>query len=80
MNDRLYDIMGDLGDVIEDLESIIDIINLEIEAMETKKDLEVLRSVLRVHLRFIRGIYRDCKAVHERIDITILDLIRNKIQ
>ena len=79
MNDRLYDIMGDLGDAIEDLESIIDLIKLEIEAMETKKGLDISRSVLRVHLQFINGIYRDCKVVHERIDLTILDIIHHRI-
>lgn len=79
MKDRLYEIMGELNDVLKDIDSIIKILEIEFDGVVEVYDTDTTRSVLRVHLRLLRGIQEDCNKIYNRIDETILDIRHERI-
>lgn len=79
MKDRLYDIMCELNDIIKDIESITKILEIEFDGVVEVYDTETTRSVLRVHLRLLKGIHEDCTKIYNRIDDTILDIVHERI-
>lgn len=79
MKERLYDIMCELNDVLKDIDSIIKILEIEFDGVVEVYDTDTTRSVLRVHLRLLRGIQEDCNKIYNRIDETILDIRHERI-
>lgn len=79
MKERLYDIMCELNDVLKDMDSIIRILEIEFDGVVEVYDTDTTRSVLRVHLRLLRGIQEDCNKIYNRIDETILDIRHERI-
>lgn len=79
MKERLYDIMCELNDVLKDIDSIIRILEIEFDGVVEVYDTDTTRSVLRVHLRLLRGIQEDCNKIYNRIDETILDIRHERI-
>ena len=79
MKERLYDIMCELNDVLKDMDSIIRILEIEFDGVVVVYDTDTTRSVLRVHLRLLRGIQEDCNKIYNRIDETILDIKHERI-
>lgn len=79
MKDRLYDIMCELNDIIKDIESIIRILEIEFEGVVEVYDADTARSILRVHLRLLKGVKEDCSNLYSKIDDTILDIKHERI-
>lgn len=79
MKERLYDIMCELNDVLKDIDSIIRILEIEFDGVVEVYDTDTTRSILRVHLRLLRGIQEDCNKIYNRIDETILDIRHERI-
>lgn len=79
MKERLYDIMCELNDVLKDIDSIIKILEIEFDGVVEVYDTDTTRSVLRVHLRLLKGIQEDCIKIYNRIDNTILDIRHERI-
>ncbi len=79
MKERLYDIMCELNDVLKDIDSIIRILEIEFDGVVEVYDTDTTRSVLRVHLRLLKGIQEDCNKIYNRIDETILDIRHERI-
>lgn len=79
MKDRLYDIMCEFNDIIKDIDSIIRILEIEFDGVVEVYDTDTARSILRVHLRLLKGVKEDCSKLYNRIDETILDIKHERI-
>lgn len=73
MKSRLYQIMAEFNDVIEDVEDVVNVLKTEIGGMGKECDLETAKSVLNVHLYLLTRTLNDCTKVYNEIDQLILD-------
>ena len=74
MKERLYDIMADYNEILHDFESFINVLEYELKGAEELTDTDNIRNVIRVHLRFLRGVQSDSVKLYNKIDETILDM------
>ena len=79
MNARLYDIMSDFNDIINDIDSIEKVLEIQFDGIVEVYDSEIARSILNVHLRLLKRIHEDCKNVYEDIDKMLLDMKHQRI-
>ena len=74
MKDILYDIMTEYNAILFDIESFINILELELRGFEEMQADEKLQSLTRVHLRYLKSIQDDSNKLYNRIDETCLKL------
>ena len=79
MKERLYDIMSDFNDIINDIDSIEKVLELQFDGIVEVYDSDIARSVLNVHLRLLKGIHEDCKNLYEDIDQMLLDIKHERL-
>ena len=74
MKEKLYDIMSDYNEILHDFESFINVLEFELKGAEELNDTENKKDVIRVHLRFLRGVQSDSVKLYNKIDETILSI------
>lgn len=75
MKERLYKIMHDLEEIIEQIEDNKNVLDMA----NAGDDIEKFRSILNVQKRLLDNIETDSRKLHLEIDKTILDLVHNRI-
>ena len=79
MKNRLYKIMHDLEEIIEQIEDNKNVLKMEYNATTLEDNHERIRSALNVQIRLLEDIETDSRNLHNEIDKTILDLVHNRI-
>lgn len=74
MKEKLYDIMADYNEILHDFESFINVLEFELKGAEELNVTENIKDVIRVHLRFLRGVQSDSVKLYNKIDETILSI------
>ena len=71
MKEKLYDILADYNEILHDFESFINVLEFELKGAEELNVTENIKAVIRVHLRFLRGVQSDSVKLYNKIDETI---------
>ena len=79
MKDRLYKLMYDLEDIIEQIEDCKNVLNMTYITGNPEENPELIKSVLNIQKRLIEAVETDSRNLHNEIDKTILDLVHNRI-
>lgn len=74
MINRMYDIMSDLNEIIKDINSIVEVLEIESRGVRESNSPEIPQSLLNVHKRLLKGIQKDTSKLYTKIDETILDI------
>lgn len=74
MKNRLYKIMAEFNDVIEDVEDVVNVLKVEIGGIGKAYDIETAKSVLNVHLHLLKRTLNDCTEIYNKIDGFLLDM------
>ena len=74
MKNRLYKIMSEFNDVIEDMEDVVNVLKTEIGGIGKTYNVETAKSVLNVHLHLLERAVNDCTEVYNKIDQLLLDM------
>ena len=79
MEERLYDIMSDLNEIMKDIDSMITVSELESHGIIEGNYTNVAPSLLSVHIRLLKGIQADTYKLFTKIDETVLDVKYKRI-
>lgn len=79
MEERLYDIMSDLNEIMKDIDSMIAVSELESHGIIEGNYTNVAPSLLSVHIRLLKGIQADTYKLFTKIDETVLDVKYERI-
>ena len=79
MEERLYDIMSDLNEIMKDIDSMITVSELESLGIVEGNYTNVAPSLLSVHIRLLKGIQADTYKLFTKIDETVLDVKYERI-
>ena len=74
MKNRLYKIMAEFNDVLEDVEDVVNVLKVEINGVGKEYDLETAKSVFNVHLHLLKRTLHDCTEIYNKIDQLLLDM------
>ena len=73
MKEKLYEIMSEFNDIINDIDSMKKVIELQYNGISERSGDEITGCVLQVHLRLLSDIQNDCEELYNRIDRAFLD-------
>ena len=79
MEERLYDIMSDLNEIMKDIDSMIAVSEIEFHGIVEGNYTNVAPSLLSVHIRLLKGIQADTYKLFTKIDETVLDVKYERI-
>lgn len=79
MVNRMYDIMSDLNEIIKDMNSFVEVLEIESKGIRENDSPEIPQSLLNVHKRLLKGIQEDTSKLYTKIDETILDIKYERI-
>lgn len=79
MKERLYEIMYDLEEIIRLIENMTDSLNIQYMIEDEKIQKQQIKGILNVQLQLLKNVETDSRALHEKIDDTILDLIHKRL-
>ena len=79
MINRMYDIMSDLNEIVKDINSIVEVLEIESKGVRESNSPELPQSLLNVHKHLLKGIQEDTSKLYTKIDETILDIKYERI-
>ena len=79
MKDKLYDIMSDLNEILKDMDSMVTVAEIQFNGIKEVLDTEIAQSILKTHIRLLKGIMDDTDKIYNKIDETILDMKYERI-
>lgn len=74
MQVKLLELMDEFGEVIGQLEEVKCVLQLQIKSVENgKKEDQLIRSVLKVHMRLLESVLADGYKLYDKMDGTFLE-------
>ena len=73
MKEKLYEIMSEFNDIINDIDSMKKVLKLQYNAINEGSGDEITGCVLNVNLRLLTDIQNDCEELYNRIDRAFLE-------